>query len=167
MKILLSDITDEGLDLDFEETLELDNLGLRSPVRALLRVDKVSTEVIVNGRFTCSIELQCSRCLKNFIKDADISMSVVYHPLDELRGEDKHEVKDDELDMGFYEGNEMDVQELLKEQIILSVPMKPLCSESCKGICPQCGKDLNIDTCKCEQKEIDPRLAILKKLINN
>lgn len=165
MKMLLSDITGEGLDLELEETLEPDNYKLNSPVRASLRIDKVASEVIVNGRVRCNIELQCSRCLKNFIKDADVSVNVVYHPLEELKGVDKHEVKDDELDMGFYEGNELDIRELLKEQIILSVPMKPLCSEFCKGICPECGTDLNIDTCGCGQKKMDPRFEVLKNYL--
>ena len=167
MKILLSEIPDEGLDLAFEESLSSEALKLRSPVGTSLRVTKVGAEVLAEGTMTTSIELQCSRCLKSFLKDLDVHINVVYHPVEELKGEDKHEIKDDELDMGFYRGDELDVQDLLMEQLLLNVPMKPLCSETCRGICPSCGADLNDSTCACERKGTDPRLEVLKKLLVN
>ncbi len=165
MKILLSDITDEGLDLAFEETPASDALKLQSPVRVALRITKAGTEVLAEGTAAASIELQCSRCLKGFVKALDVQINAVYHPVEELKGEEKHEIKDDELDMGFYRGDELDIQDLVVEQMLLNVPMKPLCSESCRGICPTCGADLNVSTCGCERKEQDPRLAVLKKLL--
>ncbi len=169
MKILLSDITDDGLDLEleFEEPLVSEPLRLLSPVKARLRIEKVSSEVFAKGEVSAAIELQCSRCLKKFSKTIEANVNVVYHPVEELKGEEKHEIKEDELDMGFYKGEELDVHDIVTEQIILSVPMKPLCSESCKGICPKCGADLNVNTCSCGMKEPDPRLAVLKKLIND
>lgn len=162
MKLLLSDVTDNGLDLEFEARLEPEAFKLLTPVKVSLRISKVSSELLINGSFTGSVELQCSRCLKNFIKDLEGGIDVVYHPIEELTGEDKHEVKDEELDMDFYKDNELDLQELVKEQIILSIPMKPLCSETCKGICSQCGTDLNTGICACEKEYIDPRFSVLK-----
>lgn len=167
MKILLSDIPDDGLDLEFKEAIVSEPLHLLSPVKATLRIEKVSSEVFAKGEVSTAIELQCSRCLEKFSKVLDLNVNVVYHPLEELKGDEKYEIKEDELDMGFYKGEELDVHDILMEQIILSVPMKPLCSESCKGICPKCGTDLNVSTCSCETKEPDPRLAVLKKLIND
>ena len=166
MKIVLSEITDEGLDLDFEETVASNALQLLTPVRTKLRIEKTGHEVFVNGSIVAGVELQCSRCLTRFPKDIEASINVVYHPVEELRGEDKHEVKEDELDMGFYKGDELDIDELVAEQIILSVPMKPLCSESCKGLCPRCGADLNVGACSCAWNEPDPRLAVLKKFFD-
>lgn len=167
MKILLSDIPDEGLDLEFREDLDLAHLRSLSPVKAKLRLEKVGPEVLVKGEVGSRVELQCSRCLKNFPKDIAANLNVMYRPLEELEGEDKHEVKEDELDIGFYRNDELDLQELMTEQVILSVPMKPLCSESCRGICPKCGADLNVSECGCEAKEPDPRLAVLKKLLDD
>lgn len=166
MKILLSDITDEGLDLEFEEIFRTGALSLLSPARVTLRIDKFGAEVVAKGEVKTCFELQCSRCLKNFPKDVDVAVNVVYHPAEELKSEEKHEIKDDELDTGFYEGDELDVHELVVEQILLNVPMKPLCSEACKGICPKCGTDLNVNTCMCEHREPDPRLEVLKKLLD-
>lgn len=162
MKLLLSDLTDAGLDIEFKAPLELDAFKLLAPVEASLRISKVSSELLINGRVTGSVELECSRCLKNFVKELNGNIEVVYHPIEELTAEDKHEVKDTELDMDFYKDDELDIDELIKEQVILSIPMKPLCSEACKGICSQCGTDLNTGTCKCEKEYIDPRFSVLK-----
>ncbi|HET6515909.1 MAG TPA: DUF177 domain-containing protein [Thermodesulfovibrionales bacterium] len=166
MKILLSDITDEGLDLEFSEAFEAGPFKLLSPARASLHIEKFRTEVFVKGTVKASVGLECSRCLKPFSQETDLDVNVVYHPTEELKGEERHEIKDDELDMGFYEGDELDVQELVKEQIILSIPIKPLCSETCKGFCPFCGTELSADTCSCRQKETDPRFAILRTLLD-
>ncbi|HXX81186.1 MAG TPA: DUF177 domain-containing protein [Thermodesulfovibrionales bacterium] len=165
MKVQVSDITDEGLDLEFQEAVKV-FVPLLSPVKVLLRLEKVGSEVLAQGEVATRMELQCSRCLRNFPKDMDMKIDVVYHPLEELKGEEKHEVKEDELNMGFYKGDELDIQDLIVEQILLSVPMKPLCSESCRGICPRCGADMNANPCRCEQKGTDPRLAVLKKLLD-
>lgn len=164
MKVQVSDITDEGLDLEFQETVKV-SVSLLSPVKARLRLDKVGSEVLAQGELNTRMELQCSRCLRNFPKDMDMNVNVVYHPVEELGEEEKHEVREDELDMGFYRDDELDIHDLVVEQILLNVPMKPLCSESCRGICPKCGADMNVNPCKCEQKETDPRLAVLKKLL--
>ncbi|HXX54133.1 MAG TPA: DUF177 domain-containing protein [Thermodesulfovibrionales bacterium] len=164
MKVQVSDITDEGLDLEFQQEVKV-SVPLLLPVTVKLRLEKVGTEVLAQGEVATRMELQCSRCLRNFPKDMDTKINVVYHPVEELRGEEKREVKEDELDMGFYEDNELDIQDLIVEQVLLSVPMKALCSESCRGICPKCGADRNVSLCACEQKETDPRLAVLKNLL--
>lgn len=167
MKILLSDITEDGLDTEFNEAIETDVIRMLSPLKAKLRIGKVSSEILVNGSLSALVEMQCSRCLNNFTNKTDININVVYHPVEELKGVDRHEIKDDELDTGFYRDEQLDISELLKEQLILSLPMKPLCSESCRGICFRCGKNLNIDSCECRQEEPDPRLAKLKKLLDD
>jgi uncharacterized protein len=92
-------------------------------------------------------------------------MNVVYHPAEEI-GSEKHELHGDEMDMGFYQGEDLDLEELLREQVMLNAQMKPLCSETCKGLCPKCGRDLNTGSCSCVQKETDPRLEVLKKLLD-
>ncbi len=164
MKIAIEDIPDEGLNLDIGEKLKLDDDFVISPVTANLALHKTGREVIVNGRLKAVLDFQCSRCLKNFRKDLDIPINVVYDATEEMPAE-RHELKGDEMDMGFYAGDQIDLDELLREQVLLNVQMKPLCDENCRGICPQCGKDLNIDTCNCEKKVTDPRLEVLKTLL--
>lgn len=167
MKIQVSEITDEGLDLTLEEALESSPVRLLGPVKAQLHLDRIGSEVVARGEARALFELQCSRCLKNYADDTVLPINVVYRPAEELRDEQKHEIKEDELETGFYRGDELDIQELVSEQILLTIPMKPLCSESCKGICPHCGTDLNTSTCTCEEREVDPRLAVLKNLLRD
>ena len=164
MKIVIADIPDEGLHIDIEEKVDLEGISLMSPVTADLELNKTGKEIIVSGEVTTKVELQCSRCLKIFKRDLELPVEVVYHPLEEI-GVERHELKDDELDMGFYRGEELDLKELLMEQLLLNIQMKPLCSEECKGLCPRCGTDLNMGKCGCEQKEVDPRLEVLRNFL--
>ena len=164
MKIIISDIPDEGLDLDFEEKFETEEIRLLFPVKAHLELTKAHSEIIIEGSLKAELEFECSRCLKKFRHVIDVPVNVVYHPVKEL-GDDRHGLKDEEMDMGFYQGEELDLRELVKEQVMLNIQMKPLCDENCRGICPHCGTDLNTDTCNCETKKIDSRLEVLKKLL--
>jgi uncharacterized protein len=163
MKVLISEIPEKGLDLELRETIENDII--LSPVVARLRIEKVGNEVVVKGNLRADIKLQCSRCLKEFCSELSVPFDVVYHSVEELKGEDKHEVRVEELNTDFYSGEEMDLFALMEEQIVLNLPMKPLCAELCKGICPKCGTDLNVNECSCNIKEIDSRFDVLKKLL--
>lgn len=167
MKILISDIPDEGLDIDIDEKIDSEYPRLLSPVKTTIHVDKIGDEILLRGSISADVGLKCSRCLRDFEREMQIDVDVVYHSLSELKGEEKYEIKEDELDTGFYLEGEIDLDELLLEQIILNIPMKPLCSESCKGLCPKCGRDLNIEDCECEKKGIDPRFEKLKKLFDD
>jgi uncharacterized protein len=163
MKILIPDIPKEGLDVDIQETLAADDTLFS--IEGRLKVEKAGDEIMVRGDLKAGVDLQCSRCLKKFTGDLTIPVDVVYHPVEELRGTDQHEIASDELDLDFYAGDELDIDRLLKEQVALNVPMKPLCNDSCRGFCPNCGTDLNVSTCSCSQKNIDPRFQELKKLL--
>jgi uncharacterized protein len=165
MKIVIADIPDEGLTVDVEEKLTLEGISAGSPVTGTLQVSKSDREVIVIGKITSELDLQCSRCLKGFRRPLDIPVTVVYHPVEEI-AEERHELRNDEMDMGFYRGEEIDLEELVREQVLLNMQMKPLCNENCKGICPNCGADLNAGACGCETQKIDPRLKVLKRLLD-
>jgi uncharacterized protein len=164
MKIVISEIPKEGFDTEFEETIQSESFT--APVRAQFRIEKVGTEVTVKGNLKAKMALQCSRCLNRFYREVEIPIELVYHPVEELKGEEHHEIAAEELNMDFYTGDELDLLDLLKEQVVLNIPMKPLCSELCKGICPRCGTDLNADTCTCGTENIDPRFEELKKLLD-
>ena len=165
MKILISEIPDEGLELTIDETLESDVIKLVSPVKGQLSIRKIMPEVVIQGEITASAELECSRCLKNYTSEISAPITVTYHPAGELKAEGKRQIREDELETGFYFGDELDLTELLKEQILLNVSMKPLCSETCKGICPKCGTDLNVNKCSCSLDKTDSRLEVLKELL--
>jgi uncharacterized protein len=164
MKVLISEIPDEGIDVEHEETVESDTII--SPIKARLKIMKVGSEVIVKGEVMADTRLQCSRCIMDFEHQLSVQVDVVYHPLEELKGEERNEIMSGELAMDFYKEDEMDLITLMKEQILLNIPMKPLCTDSCKGICRICGKNLNEGECSCPQKETDSRFDILKNILD-
>ena len=161
MKIVIADIPEEGLQVEVEEKIDLEGISFLSPVTGGLALHRTGKEIIVSGALKAKADLQCSRCLKIFRRDLEVPVEVVYHPLEEIVAE-RHELQNDELDMGFYRGEELDLQELLSEQLLLNVQMKPLCQEECRGLCPRCGTDLNMGACECRKKEADPRLEVLR-----
>jgi len=165
MKIRIPDIPKEGLDLEIEESIDSDVVP--APVIARLRIDKAGAEITVKGDLRTGIKLTCSRCLKEFNGNLTVPVDAVYHPVEELKDE-AHlaEVKSEELDLDFYSGEELDLLALIREQVELNLPMKPLCNEACKGLCPKCGTDLNLKSCTCSVKDIDPRFESLRKLIH-
>lgn len=163
MKIVIPDIPKEGIDVDVQETLSSDDSLFT--ISGQLRIEKVGVEIWIRGNLKADVSLQCSRCLKSITGEITIPVDVIYHPLEELAGEDHHEIQSEELDLDFYAGDELDISRLLREQVALNVPMKPLCHEACKGLCPGCGTDLNLGTCACSRNNIDERFGELKKLI--
>jgi uncharacterized protein len=172
MKIFISDIPDEGLSIDLNEIIQADNFSVVSPVVSRLVLDKAGSEIIINGNLDTEVEMQCSRCLKDIRQRMDIPVSVVYHAIEDMdeAGDGhpaRHALHNDEMDMGFYREGVIDLHDLLREQLILNNQMKPLCDNECKGLCPECGTDLNNSSCNCSLKEADPRLAVLKKLFND
>ncbi len=163
MRILIPDIPKEGIDVEVEESLPSDDAP--SFVKGQLRVEKVESEVMVRGSLTADIDLTCSRCLKVFVMTMVIPVDVAYHPLSDLPGDENHEITADELDLDYYADDELDIDRLLSEQVSLNIPMKPLCSEACKGLCARCGADLNVGTCACALDALDPRFRELKKFL--
>jgi len=163
MNVIIAEIPKEGLEFDFKDEIVSDSI--LSPVNAHLKIEKLGDEVLVKGELTTEVHLQCGRCLKDFQQTLSVPVEVVYHPAEELKREENYEITNEELDTDFYTGEELDLFNILKEQIELNLPMKPLCNDSCKGLCPSCGKNLNSGNCKCSVKDTDPRFAALKQLI--
>jgi uncharacterized protein len=129
-----------------------------------------SPHAFAAGTFKGRVVVACSRCVGEVDLEIDERLRVTFLPPSEMptddgaaEGEDGAEVSDGDLDVFPFDGETIDLEPLLREQFVLAVPYAPLCREDCKGLCPQCGIDLNSGTCACE-KPIDPRLAALKGL---
>lgn len=169
MKILLDEIPEEGLSVDLSE--EGDALGelaaggldfeIKGPVKAHLDVNKADGNVLVRGFLDASLVLECSRCTAGYEFDIDTDFHVFFVRGKEGAGE--KELHKSDLEVSYIDTPELDTDELLLAQLALEVPMKPLCREDCKGLCPKCGADLNEGDCGCEREErVDPRFAALK-----
>jgi DUF177 domain-containing protein len=137
-----------------------------APVELSMDVEKAEPGVFrVQGRATTRLMLQCGRCLEEMEVPVDARFELRYVPQEENRGEDEREIAEDDLTTAFYREGTLDVVEMLREQFQLALPMKPLCAESCRGLCPECGANLNRSDCGCEPKWVDPRLEPLKALL--
>jgi len=165
MKIIISEIPEEGIDIELSEDIVLESAKTVSPLHAALNIRTIGSEVLVNGVLEGDVELQCSRCLNAFTVRVQSPVNVVYEPSKTINKEERYRLKRDELDIGFYRNDTLDTDDVLVEQLLLNMPMKPLCSAECKGICPQCGTDLNVTGCTCSFSETDPRLKVLEQLL--
>jgi uncharacterized protein len=117
------------------------------------------------GRVVTTLDMVCSRCLEPMALPVDAAFDLEYLPRTENVGEGEREIEEEDLTTAFYTDETIDLGELMSEQIQLAVPMKPLCSETCRGLCPQCGTNLNVSSCGCRQAWEESRLAGLKSLI--
>ena len=130
------------------------------------RVRKVEEEITIEARLKAEIEMPCSRCLKEHRQRIDEAFEVIYLPEPEEQDNvDEIELAETDLNVEFYADETIDLAELVREQLLVLLPIKPLCREDCAGLCPSCGQDLNEETCACPKDAIDPRLAVLGKLL--
>jgi uncharacterized protein len=135
-----------------------------APVQVDLEIHKDKDRFRLVGTAKTELELTCSRCLEPFRMPFDGELDVRYLPASELSADDEREVAEADLDTSYYRDDQIDLNEVLREQFYLALPMKPLCREQCAGLCSQCGVNLNIATCQCRPEWEDPRLAPLKGL---
>ena len=150
---------------------------IAEPVELSLSATKHGDRVALKGHVKASLEVPCSRCLEPYRVPVDASVDLMYYPStdpiatakpartspkdDDEGGE---EVKEDDLGVSFYSGDAIDLEQLMREQFYLALPMKPLCTTDCKGLCPLCGINRNRETCSCESTWVDPRFEVLKHL---
>jgi uncharacterized metal-binding protein YceD (DUF177 family) len=130
------------------------------------------THAFASGTFRGEVTVACSRCVNPVTLHIDEKLRVTFMPRHEMPADDDEpaaddddgpEVTDEDLDVFPFDGERIDVEPLLREQFVLAIPFAPLCAETCKGLCPQCGVDRNTTSCSCVPPT-DPRLAALKGL---
>jgi len=157
---------DQRYQASLFEGVGADAFRVVSPVMLTFNVDRQEPgRYRVAGHVNGELELMCGRCLEPFSMPVAGSFDLRYVPRTENAGEGEREVGEDDLATAFYDDDRIDLSELIAEQFHLALPMKPLCAEVCKGLCPQCGTNLNTGTCSCDSKWEDPRLAALKALV--
>jgi len=140
---------------------------IAAPVQLHLEVHRQSADVyLVTGRVVARLGLECSRCLESFEIPVDSTFELRYVPRDQNVGEGEREIVEDDLTTAFYADHVLDLEALMREQFQLSLPMKPLCTDECKGLCPDCGANLNTTTCDCAAHWEDSRLSALKGLLD-
>ena len=121
-------------------------------------------EVRVQGRYTVEMAAKCDRCLGAARFPLDAGYDLFYRPVSEIARDEEVEIDEGEAEIGFYEGGGMELEDILREQVLLALPMQRVCSDACKGICPVCGKNRNETGCDCKVDETSDRWAALRNL---
>ncbi len=143
---------------------EGDAFALTAPVTLGFDIHKDQDRFRLVGRVQSTIGLTCSRCLETFETPIDATFDLRYAPRSTAPARPEREVEDDDFSTAYYDDEVIDLGQLMREQLYLSLPMKPLCSEGCRGMCPQCGSNLNVGPCGCVPRDDDPRFAALRAL---
>lgn len=129
------------------------------PLKTDLTLLRIKSGILLGGKINAKVELACSRCLKKFSFKIEAEVRETFaFPENMHLFEEEEAVKEISLD------KTIDIEPSIREMIILSIPIKPLCDPECKGLCPVCGTDLNKGECTCKTEFVDERLKILKKL---
>ena len=158
------DIPAESLNLE-------DGITLLDRVHVSGRLTPADDEAFcLMGSLDASVETGCVRCLEAFVLKLHEPLDLLYRP--HSANVRPKKVKDEELELeekdlavSFYRDDKIDLSHMIREQVYLALPMKPLCNDGCRGLCPECGTNLNLSSCSCIRDTVDPRLATLKTLL--
>ena len=148
-----------------EVAQESDAYRIVAPVRVDMDIHKDKDRFRLEGTAKTELELTCSRCLEPYSMPVDAVFDLRYLPASEATDPDggEGEVTEDDLDTSVYRDDQIDVNEVLREQFYLALPMKPLCQPDCRGLCPVCGVNRNRESCSCKSDWTDPRLGALRR----
>jgi uncharacterized protein len=170
----VEEIPEEGLSLSWEEEgsslLSIGGdpakvpLAFEGPVHAEARIERAGRSFLVRGTFKAVLRLQCSRCLDEFSYPLSTGFEVTLFPLKGTELPDEVELTEEEMESDFFEEGEILLTEMVWEQVLLEAPVQPLCKETCKGLCPVCGTDLNLSTCGCDRTGSESKFSALRTL---
>jgi uncharacterized protein len=176
--ICIDDIKDQGLSVEFEVKPEkfsiLEDIThtaecvFHSPLKFKVRAIRIKEMVKIEGRLETRIRLTCSRCLEQFESPLVTNFVLTYAQeqpeTTKINGGGGIELSAEEAGLIIFTGREIDLKKALQEQVVMSIPMRPLCSETCKGLCSRCGTNLNDGDCGCQKNSLSTKFVALKDL---
>jgi uncharacterized protein len=156
---LVNDFHEEDIQLD-------DDIEVIGPIDGHVRMRRTNQGLLVDGWVELTLELSCNRCLKTFEQPMHVDFEEQFYPtVDVISGMPLDPFDEDEI-FPIDAHHEVDLTEAVRQNVLLALPMVTICREDCKGLCPQCGQDLNLGSCECKP-EVDARLSVLKQLLQN
>ena len=174
MKIRIDHIKHTPYELHVEEPVDVFLVLTRmqadgecvftGPVKADITIEREFDHLRAAGSVQVPITLTCGRCLVTYPSSIDSTFRIIFRKetTRHTEVEDETELCDDDLIASTYSGDEIDLAHEIEEQVSMEVPLKPLCDESCKGLCPDCGADLNTGTCSCSREPVNIKFSALK-----
>ena len=161
----------EGTKGDFAHVYQPEELNpvderirLTAPANVSGQVRLSGHQVFVKGHVETRAQVECDRCLQPVELPVSADFALDYITGSDYESSEVAELTEAEMSVAVFDGKAIDVDEIVKEQVVLAVPTRMLCREECKGLCPECGIDKNTGDCKCVTDNIDPRWAALKNL---
>jgi len=170
VKIILNNIPEEGLSLQFHKDSDwFRNLLPKKEKNdfSLWNVDvsctakRIRENVFIDGNLETIVALNCCRCLETTQITVKSTFRYTFAPAKD-RDAEEEELTPEDLEYGYYHDDVIDLDTIIFEQIMLQIPMKVLCTDTCKGLCPHCGTNLNMARCGCDTDFINEKLAVLK-----
>lgn len=173
MKLNVHEIEEVEKSLAFEEPTEpfnpeLAHGGVRdfefhAPAAIELRYYRAGQELFFQGNIHGEVIGHCARCTESYALELDTDFHTVLLPRPDAVEADG-ELDEEQVDVGYYDDDLVDLTPMIHDQIILALPTRPLCDEKCRGLCPQCGTNRNTNPCICTTSTGDPRLAVLRQI---
>jgi uncharacterized protein len=156
------DLTFSPGEVDFSDTGLRQKTAMR--VEGLAELLSSVEEIRLRGTLATEMEGDCERCLEPAVAPVRWSFDLFYRPAEDVSSAGEISLKEGEVEIGFYDGDGLDLKEVLREQVLLAMPMQHLCREDCRGLCPQCGANRNLVACSCAPEVVDERWAALRRL---
>jgi uncharacterized protein len=155
-------------DIDEEHVVLDEDIKLVGPLTGHVRMRRINQGLLVDGWVDVTLELSCTRCLKDFEQPMHVTFAERFYPTVDVVTGIPLSPSDEEEDDAFPidEHHQLDLTEAVRQAVLLAIPMATLCKEDCAGLCSQCGKDLNLGPCNCEP-EVDTRMSVLKTLLQD
>lgn len=157
-RVTVSETYEPGV-LDFQET----KFRQAGPLKVNAEAGLAGGEIQVRGHVSGDMEAACDRCLEQIRFSVDFDFDLTYRPMEEIAREEELEVGEDELTVGFFSDDSVNLADVVREQVLLSVPMKIVCGPDCRGLCPVCGANRNVRECDCSIQHKDSPFAFLRK----
>src|SRR5919198_760730 len=148
-----------GVDLDIAEAV----LSVVRPVDVECQFFKVNREVVVSGSRRSAVRLTCSRCAEEFVLPLRLPLEAIYLPVQALSSERAQELEEGDADVYSYTEPVIDIAEMVRDQLFLSIPLQPYCMVGCKGLCPSCGVNRNVISCQCAEERLGSPFELLKE----
>lgn len=125
---------------------------------------EVVPDIRLRAGYKGQVEVACARCLEPVEHALKGDFDLIFRPLGVDSGASEHSITTDETEIGYYQKSGLVLEDVLREQVLLSLPARTLCRQNCKGLCPRCGRNLNSEDCTCDAAPVDPRWAALLDL---
>jgi len=156
---LVNDFQEDNIQFD-------DDIKVIGPLAGHVRMRRTNQGLLVDGWVELILELSCNRCLKEFERPVRVNFEEQFYPtVDVVSGLPLAPFDENEI-FPIDARHQVNLAEAIRQNLLTDLPMVVVCKEDCKGLCPQCGQDLNLGSCECEP-EVDARLSVLKTLLQN